>query len=219
MHNRWHIFSGEKSVKTNDMKSKFFCFLVALLAVSLVQAQGLHFGVKGGANLTKIDGKAMRDEFNYGYQLGGFAELGLGTRWFIQPELMWTEFKSRTGSNFEDIIDNAIEGSDDVPIKLNYLAIPITLNYRLLDWFSVHLGPQFGVLLNSDRTLLQNGKDAFNAGVVSLVGGAQINFSIFHITGRYFTNINDMTSGDVESSVNKAWRNKGFQVGVGIRIL
>ena len=197
------------------MKSKLSLLVLALLAVSLTQAQGLHFGIKGGANLTKVDGKAMTDEFNYGYQLGGFAEVGLGKKWFIQPELMWTEYRTRTADDFEDIINNAMDGSNRQEVKLNYLAIPITLNYRLLDWFSLHAGPQFGVLLNQDKNLLQNGRDAFNAGVVSLVGGAQLNFGGFHITGRYFTNINDINSGDV----NEAWKNKGFQVGVGIRIL
>ncbi|GAB2654749.1 hypothetical protein GCM10027036_05150 [Flavihumibacter cheonanensis] len=197
------------------MKSKLSLLVLALLAVSLTQAQGLHFGIKGGANLTKVDGKAMTDEFNYGYQLGGFAEVGLGKKWFIQPEVMWTEYRTRTADDFEDIINFPANGSNRQEVKLNYLAIPITLNYRLLDWFSLHAGPQFGVLLNQDKNLLQNGRDAFNAGVVSLVGGAQLNFGGFHITGRYFTNINDINSGDV----NEAWKNKGFQVGVGIRIL
>jgi hypothetical protein len=197
------------------MKSKLSLLVLALLAVSLTQAQGLHFGIKGGANLTKVDGKAMTDEFNYGYQLGGFAEVGLGKKWFIQPELMWTEFRTRTADDFEDIINFPADGSNRQEVKLNYLAIPITLNYRLLDWFSLHAGPQFGVLLNQDKNLLENGRDAFNAGVVSFVTGAQLNFGGFHITGRYFTNINDISSGDV----NEAWKNKGFQVGVGIRIL
>ena len=197
------------------MKSKLSLLVLALLAVTLTQAQGLHFGIKGGVNMTKVDGKAMTDEFNYGYQLGGFAEVGLGKKWFIQPEVMWTEFRTRTADNFETIIEFPAEGANRKEGKLNYLAIPITLNYRLLDWFSLHAGPQFGVLLNQDKNLLENGRDAFNAGVVSFVTGAQLNFGGFHITGRYFTNINDINSGDV----NEAWKNKGFQVGVGIRIL
>lgn len=118
------------------MKSKLSLLVLALLSVTLTQAQGLHFGIKGGANMTKVDGKAMSDEFNYGYQLGGFAEVGLGKKWFIQPELMWTEYRTRTADDFEDIINNAIDGSNRKEVKLNYLAIPITLNYRLLDWFS-----------------------------------------------------------------------------------
>ncbi|ULQ53517.1 porin family protein [Flavihumibacter fluvii] len=202
------------------MKFKLLFVGAALLAGSLIQAQGLHFGVKGGANITKVDGKAMSDEFNYGYHLGGFAEVGLGKKWFIQPELLWSQLQSQTGDDFEDVIDGAIEGSKNQTIKLNYLTIPITLNYRLLDWLSLQAGPQFGVLLDNDKSLLENGKDAFDAGDFSLLGGAQINFSSFRITGRYFTSLKDINSGDVESSdANAAWKNKGFQISLGIRIL
>lgn len=65
------------------MKFKLLFLATALLAVSGLQAQGFHLGVKGGANITKVDGKAMSEEFNYGYHLGGFAEIGLGKKWYI----------------------------------------------------------------------------------------------------------------------------------------
>jgi Outer membrane protein beta-barrel domain len=202
------------------MKFKLFFLGAALLAATVGQAQGLHFGVKGGANITKVEGKAMQDEFNYGYHLGGFAEIGLGKKWFIQPEVLWSQLQTQTGDNFEDIIDGAIDGSKNQTIKLNYLSIPISLNYRLLDWLSLQAGPQFGVLLDNNKNLLQNGKEAFDAGDISLMGGAQINFSAFRITGRYFTSLKDINSGDITSGdINTAWKNKGFQISLGIRIL
>ena len=58
------------------MKSRLFVLLAMLMAYSYSQAQGFHLGIKGGANITKIDGKELKDEFNYGYHLGGFAESG-----------------------------------------------------------------------------------------------------------------------------------------------
>lgn len=197
------------------MKVKLFLIGAALLAVSMVQGQGLHFGVKGGANITKVDGKAMSDEFNYGYHLGGFAEVGLGKKWFIQPEVLWSQLQTQTGDDFEDIFNNAVSGARNQTIKLNYLTIPISLNYRLTDWLALQAGPQFGVLLDNNKNLFENGKDAFDAGDVSLLGGAQISFSSFRITGRYFTSLKDINSGDVDA----AWKNKGFQISLGIRIL
>ena len=129
------------------MKSRLFVLLAMLVAYSYSQAQGFHLGIKGGANITKIDGKELKDEFNYGYHLGGFAELGLGKKWFIQPEVLWSQYNTQTADDFEDIVNNAKPGSNSQDIKLNYLTIPITLNYRLLDWLSLQAGPQFGVLL------------------------------------------------------------------------
>jgi Outer membrane protein beta-barrel domain len=197
------------------MKVKLFFVAVALLAASMLQAQGLHFGIKGGANITKVDGKAMKDEFNYGYHLGGFAEVGLGKKWFIQPELLWSQLQTQTGTDFEDIFNNAVSGAKDKTIKLNYLSIPISLNYRLLDWLSLQGGPQFGILLDNNKNLLENSQSAFKTGDVSVMGGAQLNFSSFRITGRYFTSLSDINSGNVDA----AWKNKGFQVSVGIKIL
>jgi opacity protein-like surface antigen len=197
------------------MKSRFVLLLAGLMAVSVLSAQGLHVGVKGGANITKVDGKAMSDEFNFGYHLGGFVELGLGKKWFVQPELLWSQYSTQTGDDFEDIIQGAVNGSKNQDIKLNYLLIPITLNYRLLDWLSLQAGPQFGALLNSDKSLLENGQDAFNSGEFSILGGAQVNFGAFRITGRYFTSLNDISSSEIDN----AWKNKGFQIGVGVKIL
>jgi Outer membrane protein beta-barrel domain len=157
----------------------------------------------------------MKDEFNYGYHLGAFAEVGLGKKWFIQPELLWSQLQTQTGTDFEDIFNNAVSGAKDKTIKLNYLSIPISLNYRLLDWLSLQAGPQFGILLDNNKNLLENSKSAFKTGDVSVMGGAQLNFSSFRITGRYFSSLSDINSGNVDA----AWKNKGFQVSVGIKIL
>jgi hypothetical protein len=197
------------------MKSRLFALLAMLMAYSYSQAQGFHLGVKGGANITKIDGKELKDEFNYGYHLGGFAELGLGKKWFIQPELLWSQYNTQTADDFEDIVNDAKPGSSNQDIKLNYLTIPITLNYRLLDWLSLQAGPQFGVLLDNEKNLLANGKEAFESGDFALLGGAQVNFGAFRITGRYYSGLKDINTSELEN----AWKNKGFQVSVGIKIL
>jgi len=74
-------------------------------------------------------------------------------------------------------------------------------------------GPQFGILLNQDRHLVESGKDAFKKGDFSLVGGAQLNIANIVVGGRYvigLTDIKDLPEG------NK-WKNQGFQVYAGFR--
>lgn len=198
------------------MKYKLLLFAAVLGIAVSSQAQGLHFGIKGGANITKVDGQAIKDEFKFGYHLGGFAEVGLGKKFFIQPEVLWSQYKSQTGNDFNDIIGPITNpGSNNQNITLNYLQIPITANYRVLEWLSIQAGPQFSVLLDNDKTLLENGKEAFSSGDFSLVGGAQLNFGAFRLTGRYLLGLNDISSSEVEQS----WKNRGFQIGVGIKIL
>ena len=48
-----------------------FCFS------KLVESQSLHFGLKAGANLQKIDGIPFKDKFAFGYQAGVFAAIGI----------------------------------------------------------------------------------------------------------------------------------------------
>lgn len=197
------------------MKYAMLSLAAALCMAVSTQAQGLHFGIKGGVNITQVDGKAMSDEFKYGYHLGGFAEVGLGKKVFIQPEVLWSQYATQTGHNFNDLVSIAKPGTDNKNITLNYLQIPITANVRLLDWLSLQAGPQFSVLLDNEKNLLENGKQAFSSGDFSLVGGAQINFGAFRITGRYMLGLNDVSS----SEINESWKNRGFQLGVGIKIL
>jgi hypothetical protein len=173
-----------------------------------------HIGIKGGANITKIDGKSFKDEFRYGYHIGGFAEIGLGNKFGLQPEVLFNQYSTSLDSNYNHLYQNVFT-SGQSHVKLNYLSIPILLNYKLLgNFLSLQAGPQFGVLLNQDKTLLQNGGDAFKKGDFSMVGGAQLQLSAIRITGRYVIGLNDIN--DIGSS--DKWKNQGFQVSLGLAL-
>lgn len=50
------------------MKLKSLALLtIASILTSLSFAQGFHVGVKAGANIFKVDGTAIKDEFKFGY--------------------------------------------------------------------------------------------------------------------------------------------------------
>ena len=191
------------------MKSKLPLFLALLL---LAQASFAQFtiGVKAGANITKVDGRSFSDEYRYGYHLGGFAIVPLGGRISIQPEVLFNQLQTRTGTEFSDLYQTAFNGNTDV--RLNYLSIPVVLNYRLGSFLSLQAGPQFGKLLDRSQNLLENGREAFDKGDFSLLGGAQINLSKIKLTGRYvvgLNNINDIDNRD-------QWKNQGFQLSIGL---
>jgi hypothetical protein len=196
------------------MKLKSLALLtIASTLTAASFAQGFHVGVKAGANIFKVDGTSMKDEFNFGYNLGAFAELGLSDKVAIQPEVMWNQTNYRTGTRFSDVY--GIEGQNDVKGKLNYLSIPVLLNYNLAKFFTLQAGPQFGILLNQDESLFNNGKEAFKKGDFSMLGGVQLNLGSLKIGGRYvvgLSNINDIDN-------KEKWKNQGFQVYLGTRIL
>lgn len=194
------------------MKKKFLAVFVLAMAITSVSlAQGFHMGIKGGSNLLKIEDKSFKDEFKFGYNLGAFAEINFNKKWGIQPEVLWSQSTYRTATDIEQVIPGS---KSDVDVKLNYLQIPLLLSYRPVKFLSLQAGPQFGVLINEDRTLLQNGGDAFKKGDFSMLAGAQLNLGPIKAGARYvigLTDINDLPN-------QNEWKNTGFQVYVGLRI-
>ena len=196
------------------MKTKFFPLIAALLLSQAIMAQ-FHFGIKGGANIIKVDGKSFKEQFNYGYHLGGFLEIGLGNKWGFQPEVLFNQYSTTLDSNFKHVYQNVFNPNYQSNVKLNYLSIPLVLTHKFLgNFLTLQAGPQFGILINQNKTLLQNGGDAFKHGDLSMLAGAQIKLAAFRVTGRYvigLSNINDIDNQD-------KWKSRGFQVSVGLAL-
>ncbi|OQY97033.1 MAG: hypothetical protein B6D37_00610 [Sphingobacteriales bacterium UTBCD1] len=197
------------------MKAKSFLVVTALMLAQATMAQ-FHLGIKGGANVTKMDGRSFNDKFQYGYSLGGFMEIGLGRKWSVQPEVLFNQYATTVDSNFNHIYENVFNPSYQKDVRLNYLSIPIMINYKLIgNFLSLQAGPQFGVLMSQNRTLLQNGGDAFSRGDLSILGGVQLKLASFRVTGRYaigLKNLNDIDNQD-------KWTSQGFQLSLGLSIL
>lgn len=197
------------------MKSKPFAFLLGLMLLTTATfAQKVplfQFGIKAGANITKIDGKSFRDEFNWGYHAGGFAIIKLSDHVQIQPEVLFNQFTTKTDTSLGSIF----QGSNLKDVKLNYLTIPILLNLSPSKALSFQVGPQYGILLDKSKTLVQNGKEAFKAGDFSLLGGVQLNIANFKLGARYFIGLSDIN----DATESEKWKNQGFQLSVGFRII
>jgi Outer membrane protein beta-barrel domain len=193
------------------MKTKLLALVLSVMIFSAAHSQGFHLGIKGGANINKLTGKSFNDEFSFGYHLGGFAEIGLGKKFSVQPEVVFNQFKQDTTSRFSDVY----KLNDVSKIKLNYLSIPILLNYRVSDFLSLQAGPQFGILMDQNAKLIQNGKDAFKKGDFSMLGGVQLKFSSVRIYGRYALGLSNLNDVDNQEK----WKSQSFQIGIGLAIL
>jgi hypothetical protein len=195
------------------MKIKFLSLLILGTVFSTIGfAQRLHVGVKGGANIQNVEGKQFEDEYKFGYNLGVFAEVGLSPKWGVQPEVLWNQTNFRTGNEFDDLYTG---GASNYKGKLNYLSIPVLLSFKPSKLLTLQAGPQFGVLINKDETLFDNGKEAFKSGDFSMLGGVQLNIGGIKAGGRYvigLSNINDIDN-------QEKWKNQGFQLYVGFRII
>ena len=191
------------------MKTKLI-LLATLFLISSAGFAQFALGIKAGANLGKIDGQPFKNEFALGYHLGAFATIGLGKKFAIQPEVLFNQVNTDTTGNFSDVFKVKNAGS----IQLQYLTIPLLLNFKPDRFISLQAGPQFGVLMNSHENILQNGQDAFRSGNFSLVGGIQLNILKFRIYGRYIGGITDINH--INNSYT--WKPSSVQLGVGFAL-
>ncbi len=189
------------------MKFKLISVAITLLIFSASYSQ-INFGVKAGASINKISGKSFKDEFSYGYHAGAYVTLGVGGKLSLQPEVLFNQFTTDTSSNFSSIYQfNKINH-----IKLNYLTIPVLLNYNLSNILALQAGPQFGILMDQNKNILQNGEQAFKNGDFSMIGGLQLKLLKFRIYGRYVIGLSDINNiGNADK-----WKSQSVQLGVGV---
>jgi hypothetical protein len=196
------------------MKAKFLLPLFAALIVSQATMAQFHIGVKTGANISKVDGQTFKNQFRYGYHIGGFAEIGLGEKFMLQPEVLFNQVSSTLDSNYKNLYQNVFS-SDQSRVRLGYLSIPVLLDYKLLgNFLMLQAGPQVGILINKNKGLVKNGVDAFSHGDFSMVGGVQVKLSSVRVSARYvvgLSNINDIDNRD-------KWKNQGIQLSLGLAL-
>lgn len=192
------------------MKTKLISIIAPLFFISSsLFSQGVSVGIKGGANLGKISGQSFKDEFTLAYHVGGFVTIS-GKKWGIQPEVIFNQVNADTATNFSQVTQfNHID-----QIQLKSLTIPIMINYNLAKFLTLQAGPQFGVILDQNKNLTQNGKDAFKSGNFSIAAGLQLNLLKFRVYGRFVGGVTDLNN--IES--NDTWKVQAIQLGVGFSL-
>jgi hypothetical protein len=203
------------------MKKLFFAMAVLCVTAfsTTVHAQSgfLRFGLKGGANLGKLDGKGYKDGFNLGYHLGGFAQINLTKGFGVQGELIFSSTQTKTTDDFSQIYNTGNLSDNGKTIKLNYLSIPLLANFSLgSPRIKLQVGPQFSAMV-SNKNVFKASSDAFNGGDVSGVAGLWIQLPIVNISARYIIGFTDVKNfSDATNSSN--WKNQAIQLGVGVTL-
>ena len=173
------------------MKKVFF--LTAMLTASLLlKAQKAHveLGVKGGLNVATLSSPAYNTiDPRISANFGGLAHIHLSKEFAIQPELLFS------GQGAKQTIAGI-----DIKTNLNYLQIPVLLQYLIGTGFRLETGPQFGVLLSANSkagNVTTNINYAYKTMDVAWVFGAgYLTPSGFGIDARYnlgLSNINDIS--------------------------
>lgn len=181
--------------------------IIMMVTTSNVYSQRFKFGIKAGADIKKLSGKTFKDQFSYGYHAGVFTEIGLSSRFGIQPEVYFSQVNIDSSSQFSDIYNFKKISK----IQLKYVNIPVLLSFKPSKYVSLQAGPQFGILVDNANTVLQNGKDAFKKGDFSLLAGLQINISRIRLYGRYCIGLNNLNDIDNQDK----WKSQTIHAGLG----
>lgn len=119
------------------MKKSMIIMAALLFSVGAVKAQGVHFGIKAGANFSELHSSGMKDnKTKVGVHGGALAHIHTANpSWAIQPEVMY----SLEGAKFKNA---GTEGTMD----LHFVNVPVLVQYLFANGWRIETGPQLGIL-------------------------------------------------------------------------
>ena len=188
-----------KSTKINVMKA--LCAMVlAVVFIGLTAGAQTNFGLKAGYNSSSVQISDGADfDSKSGFHVGGLAHIHVSEHFAVQPELVY----STQGGKI----------ADDNTLDLDYINVPVLLQYMINDGFRLQTGPQVGFLVSAEREIgnleidvddTYNSVDfswSFGAGYLTSIG---LGFDVRYNLG--LNNISD--DSDFEA------KNRVFQVGL-----
>jgi hypothetical protein len=180
------------------MKKLSLIVAVILVSTAVMAQTQAKIGLKAGLNVANValDPEVVDKGSRLGFHGGLVAHIHLSPQFAIQPEVLYS------GQGFEDNTNNT-------EWKLNYLNIPVMVQYMFDNGFRINAGPQVGFLL--DGKIAESGfedldiKNDLKKIDASLgVGLGYLSYSGLGIEGRYnhgLTNINDVGGNDLKNRV------------------
>ena len=170
-------------------------FAGLLLILFTATAQQAHFGLKGGVNISQLHfNNNTSSDSKVGVNLGVLAHIHASKTWAVQPELLYS-------------LEGAQKvGNSGINYNLNYLNVPVLLQYMFDNGFRLEGGPQIGFLLNAKRKAgdVTVDDDGFKTTAFSIpLGVGYLTSSGVGLDARYvfgLSNINDSENGPVIQS-------------------
>ena len=197
------------------MKRVLLACLVAVLSAALpVHAQGISFGLKGGANLTDLN--FSRDILSMKYRCG----------WYFGPTVRISLPVTQIGFDIAGLYEQREVKLDGSVVRQKSIVIPANLRLTLgvTDLLGIYLaaGPQFGFNVGDDRfdlfdndvitSTFQLKKSAFSVNLgagVFLTKHLEVGFAYNIALGKtgeasFRQAVNDITDKDTYSDESKA---------------
>jgi hypothetical protein len=197
---------------------KVATFLFTLIFLNVQAQDKLAIGVKLGQNFTNVDNVNV-DHNSASYHLGVTAQIGITPKLSIAPEVILSQTKLEANPSVLALaIDPTLKPET---FHLDYLAVPLLLQYKPVKSFVFQAGPQYSILLDQKKDGVDNARTAFSSGEFALVGGAKLDLGGFFFYGRYVIGMNNIGSaaeGYNNLKDQSTWKTRQWQLGVGLSL-
>lgn len=122
------------------MKKTIIFAATFFLLAGGANAQKAHFGIKGGMNASSLNYSPSNSdlETKIGFNAGLLAHIHTSTsHWAVQPEIYFSSEGAKSKAN------------KDSKLNLDFLNVPVLVQYMFNNGFRIETGPQIGFLLNA----------------------------------------------------------------------
>jgi hypothetical protein len=178
------------------MKKRFLGLLCLCFPACILFAQhSVQYGLKGGLNLAALNVNGDSTDHRTGFHLGGLAHIHINPQLALQPEVMYSSQGAENGNGSET--------------KLNYINIPVLLQYMFGDGWRLQTGPQLGILTsakaqsgNTETTITGNYE---TADVSWAFGVGYLTRSRLGVDVRYNLGLSDVSKGAADVK-NRVWQ-------------
>jgi hypothetical protein len=182
----------------------------------------ITFGLKGGINYSNVwdeQGQDFQADPKLGLAGGLFLGIPLGKMIGLQPEFLISQKGLKA--------TGMLAGSPySFRRTTTYIDIPLQLQFKPVDMFTIVLGPQYSYLLserneytwgaNSVAQEQEFSNDNIRKNVLGFVAGADLNFSHLVVSGRFGWDF--QTNNGDGSSFTPRYKNRWLQCTIGYKI-
>jgi len=176
---------------------KILFLLVALAGGFTIQAQGIDFGIKAGANFSNFTSDDIDTDGITSFHAGVVLELNLVPMFSVQAEGLYSSMGAE--AKYSETVGGAVvQGVRD--LNFDYISVPVMAKvYVIPDFVSVMAGPQFSFLVDEAEEAWET--KSFDMGIT---GGVEVKLIAgLFAQARYtagLSNISDEDNIDVKNS-------------------
>lgn len=167
------------------------CCIVGIPAMAQVEP-----GIKVGGNISDLHSDGSSSHTKVGLHVGALAHIHLSDQFALQPELVY----SRQGAKSK-------ASGNDISVHLDYLNVPVLIQYMFSNGLRIQTGPQLGFMLSAKAESgneSQNVKDRYNSIDLSLpIGVGYLTESGFGVDVRYVLGLSNVNEDDDNKVTNR----------------